>query len=170
MTSKKFLFVLKFLMIFLTIIACYVNAWPQHAGTCDVQKVDSSPHAGDNGKNIVQGDGGFKITVSKESDDYHIKLDGSEPIHGILVYVEDNKGTRFGEFALDDNKLLQYKSCGGTGEHNTITHTSKDPKNLPLELKWKPGDTSFDEATVHSVVVLNFTRWFHLEDVKFKSS
>jgi hypothetical protein len=168
MISKKYLFVFNFLIIFLTVFAYYVNAWPTHAGTCDVKKVDSSPHAGSNGENIAKEDGGYKIATKKESDNYVITLNGPESFHGILIYVEDKNSTRFGEFTLD-NKMLQYKSCEGIGEHNTLTHTSKDSKNFPLELKWK-SDSNFDEAVVHSVVVINFNHWFHLEDVKFKSS
>src|SRR3954451_7682894 len=131
---------LKFLIICLTIFF-YANAWSQHAGTCNVKEMDSSPHAGDYGANIVQGDGGYKIEVKKESDDYLITLSGPEAIHGLLVYVENKDGKRFGEFVLD-NDLLQYKSCDGENKNNTITHNSKDPKNLPLELKWKPGDSN----------------------------
>ncbi|CAB5140232.1 unnamed protein product [Rhizophagus irregularis] len=145
-----------------------ILTYPQHAGTCDVTKVDSSPHAGNNGENIVKGDGGYKITTKKESDNYVTTLNGPEPFQGLLIYVEDKNGTRFGEFTLD-NKMLQHKSCEGIGEHNTLTHTSKDPKNLPLDLKWK-SDSNFDEAVVRAVVVINFKHWFHLDDVKFKSS
>ncbi|RIA97178.1 hypothetical protein C1645_753063 [Glomus cerebriforme] len=169
MISKKSLFIFNFLIICLTIFTYYADAWPQHAGTCDVKKVDQSPHAGDNGANIVKGDGGYKITTKKETDKYSITLNGPEPIHGLLIYVDNKDGTRFGEFDLD-NKLLQYKSCEGIGQHNTLTHTSKDPKTFPLELKWKPDNSSFGEAVVRSVVVVNFSHWFHLEEVKFNSS
>ncbi|GBB89677.1 hypothetical protein RclHR1_16460001 [Rhizophagus clarus] len=169
MVLKKSLPIFNFLIIFLAIFAYYVNAYPQHAGTCDVAKVDSSPHAGNNGENIVKGDGGYKTTTKKDSDDYVVTINGPESISGLLIYVEDKNGTRFGEFALDNN-MLQYKSCeGGIGDHNTLTHTSKDKKNLPLDLKWKPG-SNFDEANVRSVVVIDFSHWFHLEDVKLKSS
>jgi len=169
MVSKKSLFVFNFLLVFLTISTYHTNAWPKQAGTCDVEKVDKSPHAGTNGENIAQGDGGYKVSTKKETDDYLITLDGQEPIHGILIYVENKNGTRSGEFVLD-NKLLQYKSCGGVGQHNTITHTSKDPKNLPLELKWKPDNSDFGEAVVRAVVVIQFNRWYHLENVNLKSS
>ncbi|CAG8570063.1 1124_t:CDS:1 [Funneliformis caledonium] len=166
MTSS---FILKTLLIYLTIFTFYASTWPNHAGTCDVKEVDQSPHAGDKGENIVQGNGGYNITVKKENDHYLFILAGPEAIRGLLVYVEDKDGKRFGEFTLD-NKLLQYKDCEGEGKGNTITHTSNDPKTLPLELKWKSDNSSFGDAVVRSVVVIDFNHWYHLDDVKCSSS
>ncbi|CAG8739248.1 10305_t:CDS:1, partial [Acaulospora colombiana] len=140
-----------------------VLSFPNGAGTCDVSQMQSQGH----GSPSTSGVGGFSVSVKNATTagSYVISINGPSSIEGVLIYTQDSKGNRIGNFVVPSN--LQSKSCGGSGT-NSLTHTDQNSKSMPLKLTWSP--MSNGTITVKSLVVVNsYANWHQLNDVNFEA-
>ncbi|CAG8440519.1 5088_t:CDS:2 [Ambispora leptoticha] len=140
-----------------------VTAFPNGAGTCDVNAMAAGAHGASAQPNNGGADG-YTITTAMNGASYDITLNGPKPIKGLLIYVVNAKGDRIGDFKIPTG--LQQKQCNGTGV-NTLTHKDSTLKTLPMKLSYSSGGVKTGQWKVMSLVVQDFKDWNKLDDTTF---
>ncbi|CAG8486899.1 8012_t:CDS:2 [Acaulospora morrowiae] len=143
-----------------------VLSYPNGAGTCDVTAMSSQGH----GAPLTSGAGGFSLTLvnsTTASGSYSITVKGPKSVKGLLLYTQDSKGTRTGNFVVPSK--FQSKSCSGTGT-NSLTHKDSSQKSLPLSFTWSPESGSATNITARAIVVVSYSDWYQLSDLTFDPS
>ncbi|RIA84807.1 hypothetical protein C1645_783323 [Glomus cerebriforme] len=161
--GKMYEKLLSFILLLFISIPFYVSAFPNGAGTCNVEDMSS----GDHGNSNLKGSAGYALTTTGTSGNFEFTLTGgqSKGIEGLLVYVVDANNKRLGQFTNLPSSLQFKDDCNVPSA--TITHKNKDIKNFPINLNWNAPQGSSGNLTVKALVVRDFKDWAKLDDVQF---
>ncbi|CAG8451324.1 7996_t:CDS:2 [Scutellospora calospora] len=148
-----------FFFLLVISIPFYVSAYPTGAGTCDVALMTTQGH----GPSQTSGFGGYSLSTTKSGQQFSLTIQGTSPIKGVLLYVQDSSGKKMGTFTFPSN----YQACSGSGSA-ALTHTSSNMKSMPLSFTWTPpsGNPS-GNMTVRGIVVQSYQNWHPLPDMNF---
>jgi len=139
-----------------------VSSYSNGAGTCVVEEMATTGHLTQLKKS---GDGGYKLTTTGTGGNFDISITNANggALEGLLLYaVDSGTNTKTGKFALAD---ATFKSCNDDPGVNSITHTSKDIKKLPLKFKWTGAKTG--NVTFKALAVEKAKAWYSLQDFTF---
>ncbi|EPZ35173.1 hypothetical protein O9G_004184 [Rozella allomycis CSF55] len=147
---------------FLCLVACNSNGAP----VCSVNQATMSSGMG--GSNTALG---FVLSADnstyKASGTITLTLDGPSTYIGILLWSSSSFGN-IGTFTIPDQ---EHKNPTCDKSSGVLTHTSNDPKTVPISFSWKAPNGNAGDITFKAAVVgQTRTSWQLLDDVVVKGT
>lgn len=145
-----------------------VSAFSRGSGTCVASAQTAAPMgmpiSGDGGYTLqLQGPAGVPPNRYIPGQPATLRISGTEPFRGLLLYAENGQGARVGGFASFN--LLNYRlltECEGADD-STLTHQSALLKAPPQDVTWRAPDTDAGALTFRAIVLRGFNNYFILQ-------